>query len=96
MIAKDKLTFCLHANVVVGNNEKSLVNSDFNEIYISEWIKIPLLESHQVFSLEPNEMCTDVTEHMIKLLDDEPFKKKILRITPLLVDKVWQHVHKKC
>ena len=33
-----------------------------------------LLEFHSVFSLEPNEMgCTDMTEHVIEVTNNEPF-----------------------
>ena len=36
-----------------------------------------LLEFHYIFSLEPNEIgCTDAMEYTIKLLKDEPFKRK--------------------
>ena len=36
-----------------------------------------LLEFHHVFSLEPNEIgCMDATEHVIKLMKDEPFKER--------------------
>ena len=36
-----------------------------------------LMEFHNVFSLEKNEMgCTDTTEHVIKLTKSEPFKEK--------------------
>ena len=36
-----------------------------------------LLEFHHIFSLEPNEIgCTDATEHIIKLMKDEPFKER--------------------
>ena len=35
-----------------------------------------LMEHHNIFSLEPNEIgCTDAAEHVIKLLDTEPFKE---------------------
>ena len=52
-----------------------------------------LLEFHHVFSLEPNEIgCTDATEHVIKLMKDEPFKERFRHITPPLVDEVCQHI----
>ena len=36
-----------------------------------------LLEFHSVFSLEPNEMgCTDMTEHIIEVTNNEPFKER--------------------
>ena len=48
-----------------------------------------LLEFHHVFSLEPNEIgCTDTTEHVIKLMKDEPFKEMFWHIAPPLVDEV--------
>ena len=50
-----------------------------------------LLEFHQIFLLEPNEIrCTDVMEHVIELLDDEPFKEQLQRIAPPLVEEVRQ------
>ena len=52
-----------------------------------------LLEFHHVFSLEPNEIgCTDATEHVIKLMKDEPFKERFWHIAPPLVDEVRQHI----
>ena len=40
-----------------------------------------LLEFHQIFSLEPNEMgCTDAMEHMIEVMDDQPFKEWFQRL----------------
>ena len=36
-----------------------------------------LMESHDIFSLDRNEIgCTDAAEHIIELLDEEPFKEK--------------------
>ena len=36
-----------------------------------------LMEFHNVFSLEKNEMgCADTTEHVIKLTKIEPFKER--------------------
>ena len=36
-----------------------------------------LMEHHNIFSLELNEIeCTDVAQHIIKLLDTEPFKER--------------------
>ena len=51
-----------------------------------------LMEHHNIFSLEPNEIgCTDTAEHVIELLDTEPFKEKFRCIAPLLVE-VWEHI----
>ena len=36
-----------------------------------------LIEYHDIFSLDKNEIgCTDAAEHIIELLDEEPFKEK--------------------
>ena len=52
-----------------------------------------LMEFHNVFSLEKNEMgCMDTTEHVIKLTKSEPFKERFQRIAPPLIDKVCQHL----
>ena len=52
-----------------------------------------LMEFHNVFSLEKNEMgCTDTTEHVIKLTKCEPFKETFRRIAPPLMDEVHQHL----
>ena len=48
---------------------------------------------HNIFSLEPNEIgCTDAAEHIIELLDTEPFKERFCRIAPPLVEEVWEHL----
>ena len=52
-----------------------------------------LMEHHNIFSLEPNEIgCTDAAEHIIELLDMEPFKKRFRRIAPPLVEEVGEHL----
>ena len=52
-----------------------------------------LMEHHNIFSLEQNEIgCTDAAEHVIELLDTEPFKECFCRIAPLLVEEVWEHL----
>ena len=52
-----------------------------------------LMEHHNIFSLEGNEIgCTDAAEHVIKLLDMEPFKERFRRIAPPLVEEVWEHL----
>ena len=52
-----------------------------------------LMEYHDFFSLDKNEIgCTDTAEHIIELLDDEPFKEKFQRIAPPLLDEVWEHL----
>ena len=52
-----------------------------------------LMEHHNIFSLERNEIgCTDAAEHVIELLDMEPFKERFHRITPPLVEEVREHL----
>ena len=52
-----------------------------------------LMEHHNIFSLDKNEIgCTDAAEHMIELLDTEPFKERFWWIAPPLVEEVWEHI----
>ena len=52
-----------------------------------------LMEHHNIFSLDKNGIgCTDAAEHVIELLDTEPFKEQFWWIAPLLVEEVWQHI----
>ena len=52
-----------------------------------------LMEHHNIFSLEPNEIgCTDAAKHIIELLDMEPFKEWFQHIAPPLVEEVWEHL----
>ena len=52
-----------------------------------------LMEHHNIFSLEQNEIgCTDMAEHIIELLDTEPFKERLWRIAPPLVEEVREHI----
>ena len=52
-----------------------------------------LMEYHNVFSLEKNEMgCTDTTEHVIELTKSEPFKERFRQIAPPLMEEVRQHL----
>ena len=54
-----------------------------------------LMEHHNIFSLERNEIgFTDAAEHVIKLLDTEPFKERFCRIAPPLVEEVGEHLQK--
>ena len=51
------------------------------------------MEHHNIFSLEPNEIrCTDTAEHVIELLDTEPFKERFQCIAPPLVEEVQEHI----
>ena len=52
-----------------------------------------LMEYHDIFSLDKNEMgCTDAAEHIIELLDEEPFKERFQQIAPPLLDEVREHL----
>ena len=52
-----------------------------------------LMEYHDIFSLDKNEIgCTDAAEHVIELLDEEPFKEKFQQIAPPLLDEVREHL----
>ena len=48
-----------------------------------------LMEHHNIFSLEPNEIgCMDTAEHVIELLDTKPFKEWFQSIAPPLVEEI--------
>ena len=52
-----------------------------------------LMEHHNIFSLELNKIgCTDTAEHVIELLDTEPFKERFRCIAPPLVEEVQEHI----
>ena len=52
-----------------------------------------LMEHYNIFSLELNEIrCTDTAEHVIELLDTEPFKERFQCIAPPLVEEVQEHI----
>ena len=49
--------------------------------------------SPHLLSLDKNEIgCTDMAEHIIKLMDDEPFKERFRRIAPPLLEEVWENL----
>ena len=48
-----------------------------------------LMEYHDVFALDPNELgCSSKIKHEIKLVDDEPFKERFRRIPQPMVEEV--------
>ena len=52
-----------------------------------------LMEHHNIFSLDKNEIgCTDTAQHVIELLDMEPFKERFRCIAPPLVEEVREHI----
>ena len=51
------------------------------------------MEHHHIFSLEKNEIgCTDSAEHVIELMDDEPFKERFWWIAPPLLEEVRENL----
>ena len=51
------------------------------------------MEHHHIFSLDKNEIgCTDTAEHIIELMDDEPFKERFRWIAPPLLEEVWENL----
>ena len=52
-----------------------------------------LTEYHNVFLLDPMELgCTHSTEHMIKVMDDTPFKEQFRQIPLPLIEEVQNHL----
>ena len=52
-----------------------------------------LAEYHDVLSLDPAELgCTHSTKHIIKVTDNTPFKERLRRIPPPLVEEVRNHL----
>ena len=48
---------------------------------------------HNIFSLDSCQLgCTDLTWHVIKVTDDEPFKERFRWIPPQMVEEVQAHV----
>ena len=51
------------------------------------------MEHHHIFSLDKNEIgCTDTAEHIIELMDDEPFNERFRRIAPPLLEEVRENL----
>ena len=52
-----------------------------------------LMEHHHIFSLDKNKIgCTDSAEHIIELMDDEPFKERFQQIAPPLLEEVRENL----
>ena len=52
-----------------------------------------LMEHHHIFSLDKNEIgCTDSAQHIIELMDDEPFKERFRRIALALLEEVRENL----
>ena len=52
-----------------------------------------LMEHHHIFSLDKNEIgCTDTAEHIIELMDDEPFKERFWWIAQPLLEEVRENL----
>ena len=53
-----------------------------------------LMEYHDIFSLDDNELgCTSQVKHNIKVTDDEPLKEQFRHIPPPLLKEVRTHVN---
>ena len=51
------------------------------------------MEHHHIFSLDKNEIgCTDTAEHIIELMDDEPFKERFQWIAPPPLEQVQENL----
>ena len=51
------------------------------------------MEHHHIFSLDKNEIaCTDTAEHIIELMDDEPFKQRFRWIALPLLEEVRENL----
>ena len=49
-----------------------------------------LMENHNIFALEENELgCTSTIEHAINLTDLDPYKERFCKIPPPMLDEVW-------
>ena len=52
-----------------------------------------LTKYHDIFFLESGELgCIDLAKHEIRVVDDEPFKKRFWRIPLSMVEEVRAHV----
>ena len=52
-----------------------------------------LAKYHDIFSLEPSELgCTHSTEHVVKVINDTPFKEQFRQIPSPLVEEVCKHL----
>ena len=50
-------------------------------------------EYHDIFLLEPRELCcTNLEKHEIRVVDNKPFKEQFQRIPPPMTDEVWTHM----
>ena len=50
-------------------------------------------QHHHIFSLDKNKICcTDRAEHIIELMDDEPFKEWFQWIAPPLLEEVRENL----
>ena len=72
----------------------------FEELELASWSlelaessHMLLAEYHDIFSSEPCELsCTHLTEHVIKVTDDTPFKEQSRQIPLPLVEEVHAHL----
>ena len=77
-----------------------LLRQDGGLEQLKEWppelalkFKRMLMEHHHIFSLDKNEIGgTDTAEHIIELMDDEPFKEQFWQIAPPLLEEVQENL----
>ena len=86
--------------LTIEERQKLLLRKDGHLDKLKEWspelalkFEQMLMEHHNIFSLDQNEIgCTDKAEHVIELLDTEPFKERFQWIAPPLVEEVREHI----
>ena len=92
-----------HKKVTIEERQKlllELLRKDGRLDKLKQWplelalkFELMLMEHHNIFSLEQNEIgCTDTAEHVIELLNTEPFKERFWWIAPPLVEEVREHI----
>ena len=77
-----------------------LLRQDGGLEQLKEWtpelalkFKRMLMEHHHIFSLDKNEIgCMDTAEHIIELMNDEPFKQRFRWIAPPLLEEVRENL----
>ena len=57
---------------------------------LAEGAKELLMEYHDIFTLEKNELgCTSTIDHTVSLTDLDPYKVRFWKIPPPMLDEVW-------
>ena len=86
-----KLTLKQRQEKLFEELDLSRLESWLPELADSAWYL--LAEYHDIFSLEPSELCcTHSTEHVMKVTSDTKFKEHFMWIPPPLVEEVHMHL----